>query len=166
MQDEDIALDFFSGLDNARYADFKADFLNGLTSGAIKAPEDLNGIYVLASQWVKPKSIGGGSGTSFVTTLNEVKMSPRKNGRNKNGNGKEKEGGNDNSEKKGRGGPKKPVNCFNCEGNHYIKGCPELKRNKSNNNNDDGGVAAVTFEATTFVTYQVNAVSYTGFKDT
>jgi hypothetical protein len=82
MQDEDIALDFFSGLDNARYADIKADFLNGLTSGAIEAPE-----------------------------------------------------------------------CFNCEGDHYIKDCPELKRNKSNNNSNYGGMAAITFEATTFMTY-------------
>jgi hypothetical protein len=31
MADEDIALDFSSGLDNARYADFKADFLNEKT---------------------------------------------------------------------------------------------------------------------------------------
>jgi hypothetical protein len=166
MQDEDIALDFFSGLDNARYAGFKADFLNGLISGPIEAPEDLNGIYVLASQWVKPKGTGGGMGTSFATTLDKVKTSPRKNGRNKKVNGKEKEGGNDDSEKKGGGGPKKPVKCFNCEGNHYIKDCSELKRNKNNNNNNDGGMAAITFEATTFVTYQVNAVSYTGFKDT
>jgi hypothetical protein len=95
MQDEDIALDFFSGLDNARYADIKADFLNGLTGGAIEAPE-----------------------------------------------------------------------CFNCVGDHYIKDCPELKRNKSNNNSDYGGMAAITVEATTFMTYQVNAVSYTRFKDT
>jgi hypothetical protein len=146
MADEDIALDFFSGLNNARYADFKADFLNGLTSQSTKAPKDLNAIYVLTSQWVKPKGVGGGMGTTFATTLDKVKM-PHK----------------DTNQKKGDGTPKKPVKCFNCDGDHYIRDFPELKRNKANDA-DDTNMAAAMFEATTFVTYQVKAVSYSGFK--
>jgi hypothetical protein len=55
------------------------------------------------------------------------------------------------------------VKCFNCEGDHCIGDCPELKRNKANNA-DDVNMAAAMFEATTFVTYQVNAVHYSGFK--
>jgi hypothetical protein len=160
MADEDIALDFFSGLDNARYADFKADFLNGLTSQSIKAPKDLNTIYVLASQWVKPKGVGGGTGTTFATTLDEVKMPCKDTKHRKNGKDK-KDGGVNDNQKKGDGTPKKPVKCFNCEGDHYVRDCPELKRNKANN--ADTNMAAATFEATTFVTYQVNTVSYSGF---
>jgi hypothetical protein len=164
MADKDIALDFFSGLDNARYSNFKADFLNGLTSQSIKAPKDLNAIYVLASQWVKPKGVGGGTGTTFATTLDKVKR-PRKDTKHKK-NGKDKKvGGVNDNQKKGDGTPKKPVKCFNCEGDHYIRDCPELKRNKADNA-DDANMAATTFEATTFVTYQVNAVSYSGFKPT
>jgi hypothetical protein len=148
MADEDIALDFFSGLDNARYADFKADFLNGLTSQSIKAPIDLNSIYVLASQWVKLKGVGGGTGTTFATTLNKVKTPHKDTKHKKNGKGK-KDGGVNNNQKKGDGTPKKPVKCFNCEGDHYIRDCPELKQNKVNDA-DDANMAAVMFEATTF----------------
>jgi hypothetical protein len=129
MADKDIALDFSSGLDNARYAEFKADFLNGLTSQSIKAPKDLNAIYVLASQWVKLKGVGGGTGTTFVTTLDKVKT-PRKDTKHKKNGKNKKDGGVNNNQKKGDGTPKMPVKCFNCEGNHYIRDCPELKQNK------------------------------------
>jgi hypothetical protein len=164
MADKDIALDFFSGLDNTRYADFKADFLNGLTSQSIKAPKDLNAIYVLASQWVKPKGVVGGTGTTFVTTFDEVKT-PRKDTKHKKNGKDKKDGGVNNNQKKGDGTPKKPVKCFNCEDNHYIRDCPELKRNKANDA-DDAIMAAAMFEATTFATYQVNVISYSGFKQT
>ncbi len=33
--DEDVAMDFFRGLDNARYAGFKTEILNGLTIKSI-----------------------------------------------------------------------------------------------------------------------------------
>jgi hypothetical protein len=46
----DIAMDFFRGLDNARYSTFKTDYINGLTSKAIDPPKDLNEIYLLANQ--------------------------------------------------------------------------------------------------------------------
>ena len=36
MSDKDIAMDFFRGLDNARYAGFKKDILNSLTSKSIE----------------------------------------------------------------------------------------------------------------------------------
>jgi hypothetical protein len=101
---------------------------------------------------------------TFATTLDKVKT-PRKDTKHKkNGKDKKEEGIKDN-QKKGDGTPKKPVKCFNFEDDHYIRDCPELKRNKANNA-DDANMAAATFEATTFVTYQVNAVSYSGFKPT
>jgi hypothetical protein len=41
LDDLDIAMDFFQGLDNMRYATFKANYINGLTSKAINLPKDL-----------------------------------------------------------------------------------------------------------------------------
>ncbi len=50
LGDPDIAMDFFQGLDNACYATFKTDYINGLTFMAIDPPKDLNKIYLLANQ--------------------------------------------------------------------------------------------------------------------
>jgi len=41
MEEKDIAMDFFEGLDNARYASFKTEIMNGLTSKAIEQPQNL-----------------------------------------------------------------------------------------------------------------------------
>jgi hypothetical protein len=35
-------MDFFYGLDNGRYAAFKATIINGITAGSIDQPENLN----------------------------------------------------------------------------------------------------------------------------
>jgi hypothetical protein len=59
------------GLDNARCAGFKTEILNGLTLKAIAQRENLNAMYLLANQWVKPVMRGNASGFSstFTTTL-------------------------------------------------------------------------------------------------
>ena len=58
IEDVDIAMDFFNGLDNGRYASFKAEIVNGLTAGSIQQPADLNAMYLLANQCLKrPKAI-------------------------------------------------------------------------------------------------------------
>ena len=49
LADPDFAMDFFQGLDNAHYATFKTDYINGLTSKAIDPLKDLNEIYLLAN---------------------------------------------------------------------------------------------------------------------
>jgi hypothetical protein len=36
MEEKDIAMDFFEGLDNARYASFKTEIMNSLTSETIE----------------------------------------------------------------------------------------------------------------------------------
>jgi len=56
MEEKDIAMDFFRSLDNARYGDFKIDTMNNLTSKAIEPPENLNAMYLLANQWLKPNT--------------------------------------------------------------------------------------------------------------
>jgi hypothetical protein len=72
ISDPDVAMDFFRGLDNVRYATFKTEFLNGLTSGSIKKPKDLNTIFVMANQWLKPKATTSGFASTFSTMLDYV----------------------------------------------------------------------------------------------
>ncbi len=72
LDDPDIAMDFFWGLDNVRYTTFKTDYLNGLTSKAIDPPKDLNEIYLLANQWLKPKATTSSFASTFSTTLDRV----------------------------------------------------------------------------------------------
>jgi hypothetical protein len=54
-----------------RYAGFKTEILNGLTLKAIEQPENLNTMYLLANQWVKPVPRGNATGfaSAFTTTL-------------------------------------------------------------------------------------------------
>jgi hypothetical protein len=48
---EDIAMDFMYGLDNARYADFKAEIVNNMQKGTLRTQlDDLNKMYTLASR--------------------------------------------------------------------------------------------------------------------
>jgi hypothetical protein len=47
----DQAMDFFHGLDNGRYADFKVQYLNSLQVTSIVAPTELNTIFDLANNW-------------------------------------------------------------------------------------------------------------------
>jgi len=42
-------MDFFDRLDNARYADFKKSFLNGMIIGSVTQPATLNEMYLLAN---------------------------------------------------------------------------------------------------------------------
>jgi hypothetical protein len=72
LDPEDIAMDFFRGLDNVRYSTFKTDYINGLTSKAMDPPKDLNEIYLLANQWLKPKAAGTGYASTFATMLDHL----------------------------------------------------------------------------------------------
>ncbi len=46
-------MDFFDGLDNGRYAEFKKSILNRMTAGSVAQPASLNEMYLLANQWLK-----------------------------------------------------------------------------------------------------------------
>jgi hypothetical protein len=66
-------MDFFHGLDNGRYAEFKVQYLNGLQVGSIVAPRDLNTIFMLANSWLKPKALaGGGYASTYATRADHV----------------------------------------------------------------------------------------------
>jgi hypothetical protein len=87
MSDEDIAMDFFSKLDNGRYAEFKITYLNYLQMKGCSLPKDLNEMYTLTSTHLKPKmALGGGIGSTFATTADKVDKKPvEEKGRRKHG---------------------------------------------------------------------------------
>ena len=66
---EDVAMDFMYGLDNGRYAEFKAEIVNDLQKGTLTTQiDDLNKMYILASRRVVVKTgdkITGGA--TFAT---------------------------------------------------------------------------------------------------
>jgi hypothetical protein len=74
MTPQDEAMDFFSKLDNSRYADFKTTYINGLQMKPINPPADLNEIFTLANTYLKPKVVtgSGGFGSTFATTAGTV----------------------------------------------------------------------------------------------
>ncbi len=124
LDPEDIAMDFFRGLDNAWYSTFKTDYINGLTSKAINPPKDLNKIYLLANQWLKTKATGTGYASTFATTLDKIDEGNRcgkGKGKQQQGEKKteDKQWGATDSTKQEK--PKRPVKCFICHGPHFAK---------------------------------------------
>ncbi len=70
IDDMDQAMDFFDGLDNAQYTQFKTDIHNAMTSKTMAPPVDVNTVYDMACNWVKTQSVQRqGTSTTFVTTL-------------------------------------------------------------------------------------------------
>lgn len=64
-------MDFMYGLDNARYADFKADIVNDIAKEVMTQPKDLNTMYVLASRCVIVCSNQPNIGGATFATLEE-----------------------------------------------------------------------------------------------
>jgi hypothetical protein len=64
----DQAMDFFHGLDNGRYANFKVQDLNRLQVKSIQALMELNTVFNLANNWLKPKALAGGGYASTYAT--------------------------------------------------------------------------------------------------
>ncbi len=166
LDDKDVAMDFFRGLDNARYAGFKTEILNELTTKAIKQPENLNAMYLLANQWVKPVTRGNAAGfaSTFTTTLDGTSRPCSNQLRGKRrGEGKKK----DDDQQGGNGNPKEnnndrraQVECFTCrELGNYANKCPTKR---TGNDDEENRHAHVTWDASTFVTYQVHATGMVG----
>jgi hypothetical protein len=72
MRDQDVVMDFWNGLDPARYLQFKTNIQNGLTAGSIKADKalkEVNKVYALVANWIKTQPVQRqGNATSYVTT--------------------------------------------------------------------------------------------------
>jgi len=49
-------MDFFHGLDDTKYMEFKQNMKSGWALQSIQPPKTVNKIYRLAGMWVKPKS--------------------------------------------------------------------------------------------------------------
>jgi hypothetical protein len=78
MMPQDEAMDFFSKLDNAGYAEFKTAYINNLQMKACNPPSDLNKIFTLANTYLKPKvTAGNGLGSTFATVADHVDKKER-----------------------------------------------------------------------------------------
>ncbi len=74
IEEGEQALDFFHGLDPARYGAFKTSMLNGWATKAFNPPQTVNEIYRIAVLWVRPAPRpGGGTASSYVTIEEEAK---------------------------------------------------------------------------------------------
>lgn len=66
----DVAMDFFFGLDNGGYANFKATIINGITAGSIGQLENLNEMHLLAAQLLKTTGLTqAGLASTFARKL-------------------------------------------------------------------------------------------------
>jgi hypothetical protein len=158
---QDEAMDFFSKMDNARYAEFKTTYINNLQMKACNPPADLNKIFTLANTYLKPKiAAGKGMGSTFATAADHVDKKEKDRQKRRRNNQSEDANGKQEPEKDGKEGEKKPVKCFNCEGDHYVNNCPELKEWRKAK--ETGSMVAATWEGNTFATYRVNSIGMKG----
>jgi hypothetical protein len=112
----DQAMDFFHGLDNGRYAEFKVQYLSGLQVGSIAAPRDLITIFTLANNWLKAKALaGGGYASTYATRADNVKK--KQEGGKKEAKAKEKKQGDADQQESKDGKAKqraRKLECFIC----------------------------------------------------
>jgi hypothetical protein len=159
MRDEDIVMDFFRGLDNARYTGFKTEILNGLTAKSIMQPANLNAMYLLANQWVKPvtRANAAGFASTFHTMLSKTEKThgnnPEGGGRHKGG--RQKGGKHQPSQDKMEGSDRKDtIECFACgKMGHHANKCPQRKRAEDNKDENNNRSAHITWDESTFTTY-------------
>jgi hypothetical protein len=141
MGDDDIAMDFICRLDKRRLAGFNTEILNGLTMKSITQPVNLNKMYLLANQWVKPFARGNAAGfaSTFHTMLDKTENThgnlPEGGGKRWNGRRKGGKQQQQNTEKKGGSNRKDSIECFaSGELGHYANKC--LQRKKADDSED------------------------------
>ncbi len=121
-------MDFLHGLDNARYAEFKAEVVNDMQKGMSALLDDLNKMFVLASRRVVVKTgKDGGGGATFATADKGFKPKGAEK------NGTEKPGENPKSEDKAAKlvAPLAKMKCLNCgEKGHPAKSCPHKEKDE------------------------------------
>jgi hypothetical protein len=72
IREPDQAMDFFHGLDESKYGEFKVHVKNGWAMKSMKPLKTVNEIYRLAGVWVKPNSRSE-SGTAATYVTEQVK---------------------------------------------------------------------------------------------
>jgi hypothetical protein len=130
LDEVNVAMDFFDGLDNGRYAEFKKSVLNGMTAGSVAQPASLNKMYLQANQWLKTTgTTQSGLASTFVMKLDmpEVNKHQGKGCRQPACNGGDAESKIPNETTKSK--PKhdlSKVKCINCgQRGHITPNCPE-----------------------------------------
>jgi hypothetical protein len=139
---EDIAMDFMYGLDNNRYAEFKAEIVNDLQKGTLTTQiADLNKMYILASRRVVVKdSKTSPGGATFATLDGQRRLG--KNQKNPNDESASSEGKNKMAEQRYQEKLAK-MKCYNCgEKGHVAKNCPHLS--KSDGEEEEPPLAGLT----------------------
>jgi hypothetical protein len=150
---------------------FKTDYINGLTSKAIDPPKDLNEIYLLANQWLKPKVTTSSFVCTFTAMLDRVDDGDgrgKREGKKQQGGKKPSDENNDGASNNNNKKKDKKRACFICnEEGHFANECPQRKQTATKQEDDDERVAHLTWDASTFRTCkQVNDIGYTGLLET
>lgn len=82
MAPQDEVIDFFSELDNVRYAELKTTYINSLQLESCKPPVDLKDIFTLANTYLKPKvAASNGLRSTLLSTADYVDKKERQNKR-------------------------------------------------------------------------------------
>ncbi len=156
LDPKDSAMDFFDGLDPARYAQFKTDIHNGMTVGSIQAPATVNRVYELAANWIKTQAVHKqGVATTYVTThLDKVERKP-----NNHAKPMEVKTPAVESEVKPQTKKKSDIECFNCrKKGHYANKCPDKKPSAAAVDEEDMiHTLNATWEASTFCTSTIHS---------
>jgi len=112
--DADVAMDFMYGLDNSRYAEFKAEIMNDMQKGTTLNLDDLNKMYVLASRRVVVKTGKVGGGATFATINQSTKKMNNKNKSDKGSDAQAGAGASQKSDAEKRAAKIAKMKCFNC----------------------------------------------------
>jgi hypothetical protein len=107
-------MDFFHGLDDRRYAEFKQNVKNWWAMKSMNPPMTVNKIYRLAGVWVKPTARGE-TGTGATYHTEQKKMQQKEDGRTK-------------EDKKPQKDLSK-VKCYGCGRKGHMKNLPLCPKN-------------------------------------
>jgi hypothetical protein len=120
---EDIGMDFLYGLDNSRYAEFKAEIINDIQKGILTQPKDLNAVYIMASRRVVVRNNKDTQGGATFATIEEGSKCTDKDGKKSDKTKAEKEAA--------AAARLAKMKCFNCgEKGHIGKFCPHKEQDE------------------------------------
>ena len=135
MDEKDVAMDFFTRLDEARYNDFKIRMLNDINMGLRKPPDNLNAMFQLAKNYVvsgKANLNKTSAGVVFNTMSADEVRGKNKTKKNKKDPKliKSKDSNKEQSETEKKDPTE--ITCWECgELGHYKSKCPDLKKDGS-----------------------------------
>ena len=154
MNEEDIAMDFFEGLDDTRYGEFKTSYLNDLTMGTQTAPTHVNEIYTKASKYLTPKrATRAGGGSAFVS---KSKSDKGKKSADSDDTPEQQQGNDTKSHNSKRGQKKRQLICWGCgEPGHRMNECPDSSQESENKHCTTTMLNAFTSGSEPFQWYEV-----------